>query len=193
MEEKTVNKSIFKYAMEYGTWLGGLFILRLLIETLPPGLVTYFFYYVVTIWIPFLFYRLVRLYASKVAYTPFLFSQLWSFGILLMLFASLLSGIVQYIYYQYVATEYIPQLYAGMKQVVDGLEQTYPEGSSKVLSGLKVYLNTIDIPTPIEFVMQIIFMNIFFGSLLSIFVSPIVVFFKRKKEERGKNNTTIHE
>lgn len=187
MQDKNVNGSMIHYAMEYGTWLGALLILKFLTVIVPGGFVTHFLFIAVMIAIPVVFFYLVRLYASKVPYSPYLFSQLWSFGILIALFGSMLSGIVEYACLQYVVPDFLPRMVASLKEALSALEVPQDGQRAQVLAGMKVYLANLEVPTAIEFVMQEIITCIFFGSLFSVLVSPIVATLKRKKELRDKN------
>lgn len=107
------------------------------------------------------------------------FSQLWMMGILLFFFASLISGLAQYIYYVYINPEYIKSQLSAAVTLLESLNMT---SDPSLLEAVKTGLEQGNIPSPMAVVIQQMWVNVFFGSLLSAVMAWLVsVWFKSSK------------
>ena len=110
------------------------------------------------------------------------FSQLWMMGILLFFFASLISGLAQYIYYVYINPEYIKSQLSAAVTLLESLNMT---SDPSLLEAVKTGLEQGNIPSPMAVVIQQMWVNVFFGSLLSAVMAWLVsVWFKSSKTKK---------
>ncbi|WP_455498846.1 DUF4199 domain-containing protein [Coprobacter sp.] len=176
MLQDTPRKSIARYAMEYGVYFGLYLIVKFVLTTFSiNNFVANFASEVLLIAIPFFLYFIMRHYKKQDGGNV-RFSQLWMFGIFLFFFASLLSGVVEYVYYRYINPTYIETQMAAVLDLIEKMTQTQ---NSETLKMMREGLAKGGAPSPIEMVFQTIWANVFFGSLLSIIVALIVA---RKKK-----------
>lgn len=176
MLQETPKKSIARYAMEYGVYFGLYLILKFVFTTFGiRNFMASFVSEFLFLGMPFVLYFIMKHYKKQEG-GDVRFSQLWMFGIFLFFFASLLSGIAEYIYYRYINPSYIE---AQMTAVLDLIESMTQLKNSETLKIMREGLAKGGAPSPIEMVFQTIWANVFFGSLLSVIVSSIV---SRKKK-----------
>lgn len=170
MQEENNGKTIIKYAMEYGIYFGLFLILKFLVTTQSTqSIALNLLAGILLIATPFVFYYCMKRYRDKEKGRAG-FVHLWTFGIFLFFFASLLDGLVQYVFYQYIDTSYLElQFAAGLKVLAElGLQE------SPILQMMQEGLEKGGVPTAIEMVYMIIFSNVFFGSLFSMLLAWII-------------------
>ena len=135
----TENKGYLqRYAMLFGTYLGGFWILKFIL--FPLGISVPFLFSIfigLTLCVPFMAYYYVRMYRNMVCGGTISFLHAWIFTVFMYMFAALLTAVAHYIYIRF-----IDQLREGLSQVRS--------------------------LTPIEITMQMMSMNVFVGSLLAI-------------------------
>jgi hypothetical protein len=105
------------------------------------------------------------------------FSSLWMLGILLFLYGSLICGVTTYICLQYLKPGFI------YEQANFALHtyQSMPElKNSEITKMLSMAIQQKMLPTPIQFVFNMIWVTTFIGSLISIFISGMVRMWKVK-------------
>lgn len=177
MANTVPRKSLLQYSMEGGVWLGIYLIVRF--ACMVMGLyfpVANLLALALFVGTPFVLYRIMMVYHRNNSYISF-FSLLWMMGIMLFFFASLICSVAEYIYYQYINPQYIAELFNrafALIKEMDVLSDTISlEEMSKALAEGSS-------PTSLQMVMQSIWSNVFFGSLLSMIVAPFVLQ-KRKK------------
>ena len=176
MLREAPKKSIARYAMEYGVYFGIYLIVKFALTTFSlNNFVANFVSEVLLIANPFILYYIMRHYKKQDGGNV-RFSQLWMFGIFLFFFASLLSGVAEYVYYRYINPTYIEMQ---MAAVLDLIEKMTQAQDSEMLQVMRDGLAKGGAPSPIEMVFQTIWANVFFGSLLSIIIALIV---SRKKK-----------
>lgn len=179
MLQEAPKKSIARYAMEYGVYFGIYLILKFVLMTFGVGsLIASFFSEILLIALPFVLYYIMLRYKKQEPENAH-FSQLWMFGIFLFFFASLLSGIVEYVYYRYINPTYIEMQMAALLDLIEEITQAQ---NSEMLQIMRTGLEKGGAPSPIEMVFQTIWTNVFLGSLLSIIVALIV---SRKKVNKN--------
>lgn len=171
---------LMRCAMQYGVYLGLFFILMFasmvgaIYEPMFNTLAV-----LLMLAVPFLLYNFMKRYQNQMAGVRISFIQFWVFGIFLFLFASLLSGIVHYIYYQYINPNFTQMQVASLVQQLDTLESLK---NSPLAAQLKSMLDEIKTPTSIEMVIQSIWSNVFWGSLLSIVIGLMMSLSKKNRQ-----------
>lgn len=107
MEKNNTQKGIVQFAMEAGAYMGLYFVVKFIFAVLS---LNYPFCNVVStimlLFVPLVVFFMMRKFSNQNEGGSY-FSQLWMMGILLFFFASLISGLAQYIYYVYINPEYI--------------------------------------------------------------------------------------
>lgn len=170
MEKNNTQKGIVQFAMEAGAYMGLYFVVKFIFAVLS---LNYPFCNVVStimlLFVPLVVFFMMRRFSNQNEEGIY-FSQLWMMGILLFFFASLISGLAQYIYYVYINPEYIKsQLSAAVT----------------LLEAVKTGLEQGNIPSPMAVVIQQMWVNVFFGSLLSAVMAWLVsVWFKSSKTKK---------
>lgn len=104
--------SPIKYASRAGILLGGYFVLKYLaLMYWIPNMELALVYFITTLLVPVIAYRLMRTYRQSVApMGSFRFTQAWSFGTLTFFFASIIVLVPHYIYYTRMLPEQFPLL-----------------------------------------------------------------------------------
>lgn len=137
-----------------------------------------------TLAVPLVLFLLMRRYRRMPGNEVLGFSNLWSFGSLLALFGSMLSGVFEYIYYAYINPQYIATQMENAKTLLSEVTATSGEAMVSALSGS---IELIGTPTAIEMVVQSIWLSFITGSLLSLVLSPIVVTLCRREEKKNQD------
>ena len=154
MEKNNTQKGIVQFAMEAGAYMGLYFVVKFIFAVLS---LNYPFCNVVS-------------------------TILWMMGILLFFFASLISGLAQYIYYVYINPEYIKSQLSAAVTLLESLNMT---SDPSLLEAVKTGLEQGNIPSPMAVVIQQMWVNVFFGSLLSAVMAWLVsVWFKSSKTKK---------
>lgn len=98
MEKNNTQKGIVQFAMEAGAYMGLYFVVKFIFAVLS---LNYPFCNVVStimlLFVPLVVFFMMRRFSNQNEGGSY-FSQLWMMGILLFFFASLISGLAQYIY-----------------------------------------------------------------------------------------------
>ena len=169
MEKNNTQKGIVQFAMEAGAYMGLYFVVKFIFAVLS---LNYPFCNVVS--------TIMLLFVPLVGGSYF--SQLWMMGILLFFFASLISGLAQYIYYVYINPEYIKSQLSAAVTLLESLNMT---SDPSLLEAVKTGLEQGNIPSPMAVVIQQMWVNVFFGSLLSAVMAWLVsVWFKSSKTKK---------
>ncbi len=166
-----------QYAMIYGTYMGIFWVLKFIF--FPLGLTHPFLFLLfigLTCCVPFLGYYYTKLYRDTACGGNIVFFKAWWFNTLVYLFASLLTGVGHYIYFQFIDHGYIIDTYETILKnfPVENAPSVAPymqqmENALTVLRGL----------TPIEISMQLMSQNIIYGSFLAL---PTALFVMKSKK-----------
>ena len=172
MTNNTERKSLLVYGMEGGVWLGLYLIVRFFcgvagtyISLLNTVAMLLF------IGTPFVVYRIMLQYHKHNGYVSG-FSLLWMMGIMLFFFASLISCVPEYIFYQYISPDYIANATSQSIKLIEEMGVIETQGT---VDELRRMLEDNALLTPMQMVMSSMWGNVFFGSLLSIVVAPFVL------------------
>lgn len=181
MEKNEEQKGIMQFAMEWGVYMGLYFVVKFIFEVWS---VDSFFCNAVSLLmllcIPVVVYSAMRRYDRQNGLKCY-FAQLWMLGILLFFFTSLISSLAQYIYYVYINPEYIGAQFKSAVELMEALNLMASDPS--LLDAMKTALEKGNVPTPMSVVVERMWVNLFFGSLLSAAVAWLV-------KLRAKSNIT---
>lgn len=156
--------------MEYGAYFGLFLILKFLISTqsIQSALMN-LIAYILTFALPFILFFIMRHY-KRSNYDGIRVPQLWSLGIMLFFFASLLSGLAAYIYYQYIDPALLDTQYQLSIKAIEFFQKDTPTDTIKSVLQL---MKETGAPTPMQMVLQTIWVNVFFGTFLSAILALI--------------------
>lgn len=170
-QSKDKGKSLFKRGADDGFWMG-LFLSVLFVAmaySVYSALVGVLAL-AMLIAVPFLiFFFLRRSYRYDNCRTQF--SGLWLHGICIFFFGSLLMALTSYIYLRFADPTYLNSLVNMAKEVYQSVDSPEAQQMAAVLQKAQ---DSHLIPTPGQLAMEIIWLGVFSGSLLSMIVSAIV-------------------
>ena len=174
---KGQTQSLQEYAMRFGTAMGIFWIFKFIF--LPLGFKVPFLqilFIILTCSVPFLGYRYARTYREKYCGGELSFIRAYTFLMLMYFFAALLTSAGHFVYFNFIDNGFITDTYLAqletlksnvtgeMETSVDQLMETF-----NVIAGL----------SPIQLTLQLIFQNIFYGSLLAL---PTALFVMKRKK-----------
>ena len=179
----TENKGYLqRYAMLFGTYLGGFWILKFIL--FPLGITVPFLFSIfigLTLCVPFMAYYYVRMYRNVVCGGTISFLHAWIFTVFMYMFAALLTAVAHYIYIRFIDQGFILNSYETM---LNSWETMLNNPTYKAVPGIDAYieqlregLSQVRSLTPIEITMQMMSMNVFVGSLLA---SPTALFVMKR-------------
>ncbi len=179
MNQVVPKKTIVHSAMEAGAFMGGFFVIKFILSILSfysllAGYLSLFMFLA----IPVVLYHFMRRYYRE-RENEIVFLPLCSLGILIFFFASLISGLVQFIYYAYINPDYIRvqvELASVAMQALGSAEVI----SSSTVESVNEVIAEGNIPTPGNFVMAQIWVNVIFGTLLSLVMAGVLWFYFKK-------------
>lgn len=177
------SRSMMQGAMRAGTVMGVFMIVKFVFFPLGLGnifLLTLFC--VLTCAVPFVGYRLTRIYRDNSMGGLMSFSQAWVFGMWMYLFASMLVAVGHFVYFRFIDNGYVLNYY---QDTIDALAAAVPAGENALVEQLQLTLDVFYQFTPIDIVWQLLSQNVFYGSIIALITAPIVM--RRKKY--GSNAT----
>lgn len=167
-----------QYAMLFGTYLGGFWILKFVL--FPLGLTVPFLSFLflgLTLCVPFMGYYYVRMYRNVACGGNINFLHAWIFTVFMYMFAALLAAVAHYIYFRFIDHGYIISAYESQIKILN------ESGIPRIEEYAEVFSNTLETAkglTPIDITMQLVSWNVFWGSLLAF---PTALFVMRRKKE----------
>ncbi len=176
----TENRSYLqKYAMHFGTYMGAYWILKFIL--LPLMFAIPFFqllYVILTLSVPIIGYYYAKTYRDKVCGGVIQFSHAVLFTIFMYMFASLLVAVAHYIYFQFIDHGFIFNALADQ-----AIERSPALQENKELMKDMFDADKINSLSAIDITMQILSLDVFFGSILAIPTGLMVM----KKAKPGNN------
>lgn len=172
----TDNTLMLKYARLFGTYMGVFWILKF--SLFPLGLANEFLliaFAVLTLCVPYLGYRYLRMYRDQVLSGSINFLQGWLFVLGVYCFAALLTAVA----HRYIDQGYILSTYEAMLQALSATDVPGMEAYTNQLNQVLAQLRTL---TPIDITMQLLSQNIFYGSLLAVPTALLAVRRPRSNE-----------
>lgn len=170
------NKAFLqKYAMRFGTYMGLFWIAKFFL--FPLGLempVLQWIFLSLTIYVPILGYKFAKKYRDTLCGGAISFFHAWLFVTFMYLFASLLTSVGHYVYFQFIDNGYIASTYLGMIKNA-GKELN---GADDLLKQLEEAVNLFAGLRPIEIIMQLLSQNMLYCSVIAI---PTALILKKKE------------
>ncbi len=158
--------------MHFGTYMGVYWILKFIL--LPLGIYIPFFFFlfsILTFAVPFIGYYYTRMYRDKVCGGTIQFSHCVLFGTFMYMFASMLTALPHYVYFQFIDHGFViqPPIEYWEKLMADAPAMVqYKE----MITTLTENMHSL---TPIDLTMQKLSWNILGGSLFSIPTALLVM------------------
>ncbi len=171
------HNNLQQTAMLYGTYMGIFWIFKFAL--LPIGLVfspCALLFLLLTCAVPVIVFLMTRSFREKQCKGELSFFSALFFAFQIYLFASLLTAIGHYLYFQFLDNGFI---YTQIQAQLDVLRDE-PSMEAQVTQ----ITHAMDIMqgfTPIQFTMQLLSQNIFYGIIFSL---PIALFAMRRKSRR---------
>lgn len=152
-----------RYAMLFGTYMGGFWILKFIL--FPVGLS-----------VPFLLF----LFMGLTLCVPFMgYYYAWIFTVFMYMFAALLAAVAHYIYFRFIDHGYVINT---CETMVDTLAQSNMPGMDSYIATYQEALETARLLSPIDITLQMISSNVFWGSILAF---PTALFVMRRKKDNA--------
>ncbi len=177
--EQNKTKGIYTYSMEYAIYLGLLLIVKMLVSSLDKESVfvsTLLMLFLIVV--PVAGYILTKRFRDASGYSSF--SQIFLFGVLMYFFASLLSGIFDYVYYQYLNPQFFQEQLSDVNKLLGEMVNAGMITDEEFATQLEAEKPS----SPIEVVYQGIWGMIMMGAIYSLFLALIL----RKKKTSVSNN-----
>ncbi len=182
MEKKGEAKGLVQYAMESGVYVGLYFVVKFVFEVFSMDS---FFCNAVSLsmllCVPVVVYFVMRRYRYQVGEQCY-FSQLWMMGILLFFFVSLINSLAQYVYFVYINPGYIKAQFLAAVEFMESFRPVMSDPS--LLDTIKEGLEKGNVPSPMSVVVERIWVNLFFGSLLSAAMAGLVMFWSKSNKTK---------
>ena len=172
------TKSLQEHAMRFGTAMGIFWIFKFIF--LPLGFSMPFLqllFIILTCFVPFLGYRYTRTYRDKYCGGEINFTRAYIFTIFMYFFAALLTSAGHFIYFNFIDNGFITDTYISQ---LETLKSNVTGDMETSVDQLIDTFNIVAALSPIQLTLQLIFQNIFYGSLLAIPTALLVM--KRKKQ-----------
>lgn len=164
------NKNLIQYAMEYGSYLGLMLIFKFVLASFSTtSSISNILASILIIAVPVMAFYFMRMFRdrSKI-YT---YGKLCLFGIYMYFFSALLSGIFEYIYYQYLNPDYLYAQQEALKLLVEELAKV---DTSQTMSEFQSSYAAVAPTTAIQFVFQGIWGLFMLGSIYSLILALIL-------------------
>ena len=167
------RKPLTLHAMQYGLYMGLYLLIAFLFSAWSLHAPVFNTLAVLTVVaIPAVVYLLMSHFMRSEGGTS-RFVVLWSLGIYLFFFASLVSGLGEYLYCTFVDPDFIPSQIESMLLKLEATPLDSPDMQELVELLRKGYEQRL-YPTPIELVYQMIWLKLFLGSIVSLFVALFI-------------------
>ena len=168
-----------RYAMLFGTYMGGYWILKFML--FPIGLSVPFLAFLfmgLTLCVPFMGYHYTRMYRNVACGGRIGFAHAWVFTVFMYMFAALLTAVAHYIYFRFIDHGYLINT---CETMVNTLAQSDIPGMEDYVAAYRNALDEARLLTPIDIVMQLVWWNVFAGSILAL---PTALFVMREGKAR---------
>lgn len=174
---------MLQYAMLFGTYMGGYWILKFVFFPLGMSVpILMFLFWGLTLAVPFMGFRYTKMYRNQVLGGGIGFLQAWAFNVMMYMFAALLVAVAHYIYFRFLDNGFIFRTWEAM---LDSVATGGVPDIEMYIKQLKENIDLIRSLTPIELTMQLMSQNVFFGTLLGL---PTALFVMKKRNNLQLNN-----
>lgn len=169
--------------MHFGTYMGIYWILKFILFPISFHIPFLSFLFVIlTLAVPFIGYYYAKMYRDKICGGSIQFSHAVLFSIFMYMFASLLVAVAHYVYFQFIDRGFIVNSYTELWNKL--LIQTPALAESQDI--IKETIDTARSLTSINITMQILSLDVFWGSILAIPTGLMVM----KKPRPGNNESS---
>lgn len=171
------NKSLQEHAMRFGTGMGLFWIFKFIF--LPLGFTVPFLqllFIILTCSVPFVGYRFARTFRDKYSEGEISFIRAYMFIIFMYFFAALLTSAGHFIYFNFIDNGFITDTYLSQLEILKSNVTGEMETSVQQLIDT---FNIIAALSPIQLTLQLLFQNLFYGSLLAL---PTALFVMKRKK-----------
>ncbi len=172
------TKTLQEHAMRFGTLMGIFWILKFIL--LPLGFKIPFLqllFIMLTCYVPFLGYKMVKKYRNDFCEGTVNFSQAYLFLMMMYFFAALLTSAGHFTYFQFIDNGFITDSYLSS---LETFKNGVSGGSDASVDQLIEMFNQVAALSPIQLTLQLFIQNIFYGSLLALPTALLAM--KRKKQ-----------
>ncbi len=176
------KKTVFQLAAENGISCG--LYLSAIFLIIIYGNSSFFFSTIglaMTFAIPLMLFRYMRkFYLQQDCNANF--SQIWTLGTLTFLCGSLICSTISYVWLEFITPDFI---YEQAKASLAAYEQIPELKNNELTMALRSAIENKDLPSPIEFVLQMIWLSFSSGVILSLILTPFA------KIGKAKNNNNL--
>ena len=172
MEDKP--KTLQEHAIRFGTMMGIFWTIKFTFLTMGfkiPLLQLLFFF--MTLFVPILGFIYTRKYRERHCNGELTFPRGFVFSLYMYFFASLLTAVAHYIYFRYIDNGYIIGIYT---EQLENLKSTL---TGDMKTSIDQLLETLSSMSALQLTLQLIFQNMFYGTLLSL---PTALLAMRRKK-----------
>jgi len=155
-----------QHAMYSGAILGAYLLVKFYISTLGgKNVFVSFVVVLLTLLVPFIVYKFQKRFRDEQLNGFITYLNSFTYGVLLFFFASLILGLGQFVYYQFINPDYLTNAF---KSAIDMMQRFgMPESIIDEAIGKPI-------PSPISTALQSILINSFIGMLISAIASIFV-------------------
>lgn len=168
LRQRSPYKRGADYGAVFGVYLSALFLITAYSLEVPGlGLASF----MLMLFVPFIIYYMLR--RSYVAdYGKTIFSSLWMEGIMIFACGSLIASVVAFVFMRWIQPDYLERT---LRMVID----TYNSGvmgerGHEVAEILQAAIDQKRLPKPIELVVDMMWLEVFSGSILSMLMTLLV-------------------
>ena len=157
------QSKVYNAAMWHGLILAIYLVIRFffMVSSADSTILNLLFIFI-TIGVPFVAYYLSKDFKKKTD-EELTYRNFYSHGFFMFFFASLILAAVEYVYYDFINTEFITEQYNTLLQNIEILKQTMPDASQ-----IEEIVNESPIPTASQMAMQNVWMYSFIGIIISL-------------------------
>lgn len=159
-----MTSSIFKSSMIYGLFMGILFAANFFIS-LPQGIIFRFLSFLIIILSVYAMYRFSVKYRDNECGGYISYGKSFSFILLTFFFASIISSIFKFFYFQFINPDYLTNLLQESLKIIDSMQLPVNE---------EFYDQMEKMMKPITYSLQSIWVDVFLGIILGLIMSAFI-------------------
>ena len=183
---KQTKSNIQQYAMYFGTYMGIYWILKFILFPLSFSIPFLQFLFIgLTLGVPFMGYYYLKIYRDKICGGSITFSKAFIFTVMLYVFASLLTAVAHFIYYQFIdqglIAEHVTLWVNQLLEQLDDMPQVDETEVKLIHSTFDEFITTFTKMSATDMTFNNMSRNIFGGIILALFTALI-------GQRRPKNN-----
>lgn len=164
-----MRADIIKHAMQYGLYLGLILGAKFFLAMTQSAFLS-FFAMIMWLAIPFFIYLIVRKYRDEQLGGFMSFHEGWSLSFWIIFFGGMILEVIQFIYFQFINTTYLPDILQQTTQMMDKMNLSMPHQNLNIMEKIMTHPNLYVLT---DFIMY----TIISGAILSLIIAAFV---KRK-------------